>query len=167
MLLNQTEKPFKKLGFHRMEAAEITTKLNVVLSTYQVFYHKAQTFHWNVKGGDFFDVHGITEELYKDLVIHIDAIAERIRLFGAIPNYRLSDYIRDSVVKEISHDRSAEYMIAELAEDLQKVIETLLDAHDYASKHGDIGSIHLIQKQTFELESYHWKLVSWTNKSYK
>ena len=40
------------------------TKLNQLLADFVVEYHKLQTFHWYVKGKDFFTVHAKLEEYY-------------------------------------------------------------------------------------------------------
>lgn len=160
-------KTYKRLGFEKLDAAEIVSRLNIALSTYQVFYHKLQNFHWNVVGSDFFDVHAVTEEMYTRSIKDIDALAERIRVFGEIPTYRISGYVRDSIISESSHDMSGEFMMAELAEDLQKLIETFVDVHEHAAKNGDIGSLHMAQEIVYQLETDHWKLTSWMNRMYK
>lgn len=166
MNLLNTTKPYRKLGFEKLEVAEIVSRLNISLCTYQVFYHKAQNFHWNVVGSDFFDVHELTEELYRQSVVDIDRIAERIRVFGEIPKYRMSDYLRDSIISETSHDKSAEFMIKDLVGDIQKLIETVLDVHDYATRNGDVSSARLAEDLIARLEIYHWKLSAWMNKRY-
>jgi starvation-inducible DNA-binding protein len=35
-------------------------------------------FHWNIKGEKFFELHVKFEELYNDLILKIDEIAERV-----------------------------------------------------------------------------------------
>lgn len=167
MNLQYTPKTYRKLGFEKLEVAEIVSRLNITLCSYQVFYHKLQNFHWNVVGSDFFDIHDLTEELYTTSVADIDRVAERIRVFGETPKYRLSSYIRDSIITETSHDKSAEFMMKELVDDIQKLIETILDVHEYASRNGDVSSTRMAEDLIAKLEISHWKLTAWSNRQYK
>lgn len=58
------EKSYSRLGFNREEASELAESLNLLLCNYSVIYQKIRNFHWNVEGGDFFDVHEKLEEEY-------------------------------------------------------------------------------------------------------
>src|SRR3546814_17854549 len=44
---------------------------------------KTQNYHWNVVGSNFFSLHYLFEEQYKDGFAAADEIAERIRALGA------------------------------------------------------------------------------------
>jgi len=166
MQLASPTKPYNKLGYDKLEVAEIVSKLNVTLSTYQIVFHKAQNFHWNVVGSDFFDIHELTEEIYRSSLEDIDRIAERIRVFGETPRYKLGEYLNESLVEETSHEKSGEFMMMEMTRDIQALIESLLDAHEYATKNGDVSSIKLAQDIISKLELYHWQLTSWLNQRF-
>lgn len=166
-ILEKTDRPAKRLGYDKLETAEIVTKLNVSLSTYQVFFHKLQNFHWNTVGSDFFDVHELTEEMYKMALVDIDEIAERVRVFGKMPEDKLSAYLKSSIIEETSSEKSAEYMFYELIADLEKLTETFLDVHEHAAKNGDVGTTYMISKMIKELETYHWQLSSWASKRFQ
>ena len=165
-LLKKEQNQAKKLGFEKLETAEMVTSLNKVLATYQVFFHKLQNFHWNTVGGDFFDVHELTEELYKNALENIDEIAERIRVFGQIPEGKLSEYLQNSIVKECSTQKSADFMISNLIQDLEHLTETILHAHEQASLNGDVGTGYMMSKMLKEIETYHWKLSAWANRKF-
>lgn len=51
-------------------------------------------YRWNVKGMKFFELHLKFEELYDDVLIKIDKVAERILTLGGIPEHRYSTYIQ-------------------------------------------------------------------------
>ncbi len=159
-------KQFAKLGFKKIESTEIVKALNKSLASYQVFFHKLQSFHWNVLGNDFYDVHDVTEEMYKRGLTNIDEIAERIRVFGQIPEVRLTRYLKESTINESSPDKSAEYMIYDLISDIEKLTELMLVTHESAAKNGDIGTTFMVSRMIKELETYHWKLSSWTNRKF-
>lgn len=159
-------KQYAKLGFKKIESTEIVSALNRTLASYQIFFHKLQSFHWNVIGNDFYDVHDITEEMYKKGLSNIDAIAERIRIFGQQPEVRLTGYLKESGIKESSPDKSAEFMIYDMISDIEKLAEDMLNCHEAAAKNGDIGTMFMVSKMINELETNHWKLSSWTNRKF-
>ena len=47
-------------------------------STYS-FALKAQNFHWNVEGSDFFEYHALFEKIYEEVYGVVDDFAENIR----------------------------------------------------------------------------------------
>ena len=157
----------EKLGFRKLESAEIITELNTVLSTYQVFFHKLQNFHWNVVGGDFFDIHDMTEEMYNSALGDIDELAERVRVFGQIPVYKMSEYLERSLIKESQYDLSAEFMAKEITSDLQTLIETLIGFHEASALNGDIGGTHMASRMVKKMETNHWKLSAWCDRRFK
>ena len=118
---------YTKLGFKTFESTEIVTSLNRTLASYQIFFHKLQSFHWNVLGNDFYDVHDVTEEMYKRGLSNIDELAERIRIFGQIPEVRLTKYLEQSIISESSPDKSSEFMIYDMISDIEKLLENLLE----------------------------------------
>ncbi len=165
--LTKTNNSAQKLGYKKLESAIIVSSLNTALSTYQIFFHKLQTFHWNVLGGDFFDIHDLTQEMYERGLKDIDELAERVRIFGETPNYSLKEYMVSSLIKETTHDKSAEFMAMELIQDIEKLCEAFLDVHEKASDHGDIGSTYMISEMMKFQEENHWKLSAWTSRKFK
>lgn len=151
-----------KLGFKKKETTLLVFKLNTVLSTYQVFFHKLQNFHWNIVGSDFFDVHEITQGLYEKGLKNIDDVAERIRVLGQFPTITMAEYEKHSIISESSYDKTAEMMFHALIADLEKLVETFLDVHEQATKIGDIGTVHMAGAYVKELETSHWQLSAWT-----
>jgi starvation-inducible DNA-binding protein len=160
------QKVHAKLGFKHLEAAEIVTRLDLLLCNYQVFFHKLQNYHWNVVGGEFFDLHDITEEMYTKGLTDIDEIAERIRVFGKTPTHRLSDYLEQAEIKDTTHDLSSEYMTLNLIEDIETLTSFIIDTSSVAHDNGDLGTVFMMNKLIQEFETYHWKLSSWTNSKF-
>lgn len=88
------------IGLDQKQAKELSDKLNTLLANYSVFYQNTRGYHWNIKGEKFFELHLKFEELYNDLLIKIDEIAERILTLGHAPQYTYSSYLKVSNVKE-------------------------------------------------------------------
>ena len=167
MIKSETNTNAEKLGFRKLETAAIVNELNTAIATYQVFFHKLQNFHWNVVGGDFFDIHDITQEMYETALEDIDELAERVRVFGQVPIYKMSAYLDRSLVQESQSDLSSEFMARQITSDLQILIETLIGFHEAASANGDIGSTYMASKMVKKIETHHWKLTAWCDRRFK
>ena len=156
------KKTFYKLGFSPMEAAELVIKMNQVLANYHVHYQKLRNFHWNVKGGDFFDLHEKFEIQYNQAKANNDEIAERIRVFGKTPMSTLKDYLEHSQIKEVGTNLSAAEMVAEVLSDYRILLELMVDVVDSAIDIGDIGTQDLFNGFIKELEKNHWMFTAFS-----
>ena len=88
------------IGLENNNAKQLAEKLNELLANYSVFYQNTRGSHWNIKGEKFFELHLKFEELYNDLLLKIDEVAERILTLGHSPNHNYSDYTRISKITE-------------------------------------------------------------------
>ncbi len=89
-----------QIGLDNNKAKKITKKLNELLANYSIFYQNTRGYHWNIKGEKFFELHVKFEELYNDLQIKIDEVAERILTLGHTPKHNYTDYMITSTIKE-------------------------------------------------------------------
>jgi starvation-inducible DNA-binding protein len=90
------------IGLDASKSKKITEKLNVLLANYSIFYQNTRGCHWNIQGEKFFELHLKFEELYTDLQLKIDEIAERILTLGHAPEHRYTAYGKLSSIKESS-----------------------------------------------------------------
>jgi len=88
------------IGLDVEKTAELADGLNDLLSNYQVFYMNVRGYHWNIKGEKFFELHLKFEELYNDLLLKIDEIAERVLTLGHRPVHAYSTYVKQSEIAE-------------------------------------------------------------------
>ncbi len=88
------------IGLDTGKAKKLAEKLNVLLANYSLFYQNTRGYHWNIKGEKFFELHVKFEELYNDLLLKIDEVAERILTLGYSPNHTYSQYQNVSSIKE-------------------------------------------------------------------
>ena len=80
------------IGLDKTKEKHLAEKLNELLSNYSIFYQNARGYHWNIKGDKFFELHSKFEELYNDLLLKIDEVAERILTLGHAPKHNYTDY---------------------------------------------------------------------------
>ena len=88
------------IGLDKVASAELASKLNDLLASYQVFYTNVRGYHWNIKGVNFFELHAKFEEIYTDLITKVDELAERILTLGYTPNNAYSQYLKVSRIQE-------------------------------------------------------------------
>lgn len=155
----------RKLGFDAMEKQEVVKSLNALLANYQVHYQKLRNFHWNVKGGDFFDLHAQFEQEYNAVLLQIDEVAERIRTFGATPYSTLREYLAESNIKESSTNLSSEDMVHELLEDYGILMSYMIEAIEASNEVGDIGTADFLTKYMKRIEKRHWMFTAFLNQS--
>jgi len=149
------EKTYTKLGFNRAEAAELVEGLNILLANYSVAYQKIRNFHWNVTGGDFFDIHEKLEVEYLAAAENIDDIAERVRILGFKPLSTLAEYLEISDIKEVKEIASDKMMPA-VVKDYETLLSFMVDVADSAVDHGDLGTETLMRNMIIRTEEKHW-----------
>lgn len=162
--LSKEKKSYIKLGFSGEETREIVKSLNILLANYHVFYQKLRNYHWNVTGGDFFDLHEKFEELYTEAVTNIDEIAERIRVFGMTPMSTLKDYLENSTIQETGTSLSDTEMLTEVLQDMVTIDSFLIEAIDTASEYGDVATMDMMNKMAKSIEKHHWMLKAFMSR---
>ncbi|MCC5937938.1 MAG: DNA starvation/stationary phase protection protein [Lunatimonas sp.] len=151
---------FKKLGYNKDESEKIVSSLNKLLANYHVHYQKLRNFHWNVTGGDFFELHNQFEELYNEAFANIDLIAERIRVFGMKPYSLMKDYLEHADIKEVSTDLKSREMVEEVLRDFQVLVDNMNDCAEKVSDLGDTATEDMLISFIKSLEMHHWMLTS-------
>jgi len=154
---------YKKLGFTKMETAELVKTMNVLLANYHIHYQKLRNYHWNVKGADFFDIHEKFEEQYNESIENIDLIAERIRVFGYTPMSTLKEYLETSEIKETGTDLTGMEMVAEILRDFEVLLSYMVNVADAAIDVGDVGTEDMINSFIKKMEKSHWMFTAFAS----
>jgi starvation-inducible DNA-binding protein len=144
------------IGLDSKKSERLTEVLNELLANYSIFYQNVRGYHWNIKGEKFFELHVKFEELYSDLQLKIDEIAERILTLGHVPEHNYSHYKKVSRIKESSKITEGSRAAAEILEAFQLLISlqrTLLDLSDDAH---DEGTNALMSDYIREQEKLVW-----------
>ncbi|WP_194775635.1 Dps family protein [Pararhodonellum marinum] len=155
---------FKKLGYNKEESNKIVASLNSLLANYHVHYQKLRNFHWNVTGGDFFDLHEKFEELYDEAMANIDLIAERIRVFGLTPLSLMKEYLEHSDIKEVGTDLKSDAMVKEILNDFEILVENMNDCAEKVAELGDTATEDMLIAFIKKIELHHWMFTSFLKK---
>jgi starvation-inducible DNA-binding protein len=91
------------IGLDADKTKDLAAKLNDLLANYQIFYMNTRGFHYNIKGQKFFELHVKFEDLYNNLILKADEIAERVLTLGETPVHAYSGYLRISEIKEVQN----------------------------------------------------------------
>ncbi|MGQ8335992.1 Dps family protein [Sunxiuqinia sp. A32] len=159
------EKTFVRLGFNQKDTSEVIENINQLISSYHVHYQKLRNFHWNVVGKDFFELHEKFEELYDFAKMNIDDLAERVRVFGARPTARLTDYLKSSKISEPQGFLSPEEMVDEVLSDFEILLSQMINVLEKANDLGDVSTIDLVNTMVKRTEKYYWMFTSWLEDS--
>jgi starvation-inducible DNA-binding protein len=151
---------FKKLGYNLDESEKIVGSLNQLLANYHVQYQKLRNFHWNVTGGDFFELHEKFEELYTESFSNIDLIAERIRVFGMSPYSLMKDYLQYADIKEVGTDLNSREMVEEVLKDFQILVDNMNECAIKVAELGDTATEDMLIAFIKSVELHHWMLTS-------
>lgn len=144
------------IGLNKEKSTEITEKLNDLLSNYQVFYMNTRGFHWNIKGKKFFELHIKFEELYNDLLVKVDEIAERVLTLGATPVHSFTDYTKQSEIKELKDLTGADETVQSLLDSFEILLKKQRVVLELAGDAGDEGTNALMSDYIREQEKLVW-----------
>ena len=149
-----------KIGLNKDQAEKLSSKLNLLLADYQLFYQNLRGFHWNLKGKDFFELHLKFEELYNDAQIKIDEIAERILTLEETPFHTFEEYLEHSEIKAAKNISKGEEGIQITLENFQTILILERSIMDLANEAGDEGTLTIISDYITQTEKTVWMLTS-------
>lgn len=152
------------IGLDTTKAAKLAGKLDELLANYSIFYQNTRGYHWNIQGEKFFELHVKFEELYNDLLIKIDEVAERILTLGHSPNHNYSYYKTISSVQESNEVSDGQQAVSNILSSLKTLItlqRALLELSDDA---GDEGTNALMSDYIRAQEKSVWMYSAYLKK---
>jgi starvation-inducible DNA-binding protein len=155
---------YNHIGIDAGKADLLAVKLNDLLANYQVFYMNVRGFHWNIKGDKFFELHVKFEELYNDLILKIDEIAERILTLGKMPLHSYSNYIASSEIKEAVNITDGKQCVEEILKGFSVLLRKQRDLLDIAADAEDEGTNSMASDHIREQEKLVWMYSAFLNK---
>jgi len=157
-------KNLNAIGLDSTKAAQLAEKLNELLANYSLFYQNTRGYHWNIKGEKFFELHLKFEELYNDLLLKVDEVAERILTLGHSPNHNYSDYRKTSKITESTKVSDGNKAVKEILSSFQKVILLQRELLSLSAEAGDEGTNALMSDYIRMQEKLVWMYSAFLNK---
>ncbi|WP_273444910.1 Dps family protein [Neolewinella agarilytica] len=152
------------IGLDSKKAKNLAKKLNELLANYSIFYQNTRGYHWNIKGEKFFELHVKFEELYNDLILKIDDIAERILTLGHTPKHNYGDYRSTSKIKESVQVSDGIKAVEDILVSFKTIIILQRELLDLSGDAGDEGTNALMSDYISAQEKMVWMYSSFLNK---
>ncbi|NWO08184.1 MAG: DNA starvation/stationary phase protection protein [Alteromonadaceae bacterium] len=149
------------IGLDTAKTEELAGALNQLLSNYQIFYMNVRGYHWNIKGDNFFELHVKFEELYDDLLLKIDEIAERVLTLGHRPAHAYSTYMEMSEIPERKDVTDGKQAMENIVESFGKIISKQRELLNMAGDADDEGTNALMSDYISEQEKTVWMYRSY------
>lgn len=157
-------KKLNLIGLDIDQSKILAEQLNNLLANYSIFYQNTRGYHWNIKGEKFFELHVKFEELYNDLLLKIDEIAERILTLGHTPQHNYSEYKKVAQIKESKQVSNGLLAVKDILNSFHIVIIAQRELLDLASEAQDEGTNALMSDYIRQQEKLVWMYSSFLTK---
>ena len=118
---------------------KFANQLKIAFASQYAFAIKAQNFHWNVEGIDFYQKHKMFQKIYEETYGAVDDFAENIRKIKAYTPASLYRFSALSAVDDEVEILEPQAMVAELlrdAEKMQEIMKVLFVEAEALGHHG-------------------------------
>jgi starvation-inducible DNA-binding protein len=153
-----------QIGLDKTKSKSLAEGLNKLLADYMMFYQNTRGLHWNIKGEKFFELHLKFEELYTNLLLKVDEVAERILTLGATPLHTFDDYTNTAkinIVKDVSDGKKG---IQSILDAFEILIIRQRELLNISADAGDEGTNALMSDYIREQEKLVWMYSSYLQK---
>jgi starvation-inducible DNA-binding protein len=105
---------------------ELKATARIVLANTMVMYFKAQSYHWNVEGKDFSQLHDFFGDIYEEVYGAVDQAAEEVRTLDEYAPASLSKILEETTISEDKEKpATAEIMLSNLLDANEEVMVSL------------------------------------------
>jgi starvation-inducible DNA-binding protein len=157
-------KAISQIGLDEAKSKSLAEGLNQLLADYMMFYQNTRGLHWNIKGEKFFELHLKFEELYTNLLLKVDEIAERILTLGGTPLHTFDDYQKTTQIKSIKNISDGNTGITNVLDSFKTIIIKQRDLLNLAAETDDEGTNALMSDYIREQEKLVWMYSSFLNR---
>lgn len=157
-------KSTNSIGLDKKKADKLANKLNELLANYSIFYQNVRGFHWNIQGEKFFELHLKFEELYNNLILKIDEVAERILTLEHTPEHNYSAYKKLSKITENKKETNGKKAIEIILDSFKTVIILQRELLELSGEANDEGTNALMSDYIREQEKLVWMYNAYLTK---
>ena len=137
---------------------KFVNQLKIAFASQYAFAIKAQNFHWNVEGSDFYQLHNLFEDIYNEVYGAVDAFAENIRKIKAYTPASLYRFSALSAVNDEVEVLDPSAMVAELLRDAEKMQEIMKVLFKEAEARGENGLSNFLADRQDAFAKHAWFL---------
>jgi starvation-inducible DNA-binding protein len=137
---------------------KFVNQLKIAFASQYAFAIKAQNFHWNVEGPDFYQLHNLFEDIYGEVYGAVDAFAENIRKIKSYTPASLERFSALSAVSDEVEVLAPQAMVAELLRDAEKMQEIMKVLFTEAEARGENGLSNFLADRQDAFAKHAWFL---------
>lgn len=137
---------------------ELVEKMKIVLASTFAAKLKAHSYHWNIIGSDFPQLHDFFATIYEDYDGAIDTLAEHIRQLDAFAPATLARMKELSVVMEDEKIPTAEKMVANLLTCNENLMNVVVEAYEMAESQKMYGLSNYLQDRITAHSKLNWMI---------
>lgn len=145
-----------QIGLDKAKSKLLADGLNNLLADYMMFYQNTRGLHWNIKGEKFFELHLKFEELYTNLLLKVDEVAERILTLGATPLHTFDDYQNTAKIKSVKNVSDGKQGVQAILAAFEILIIRQRALLTLSAEAGDEGTNALMSDYIREQEKLVW-----------
>lgn len=134
--------------------------LNQQVANLNVLYVKLHNYHWYVGGEQFFSLHSKFEELYDEVTLKMDEVAERLLAIKGKPVATMKEYLEISTIQEAAGNEDTRGMVQQTVEDFATLTEELHEGIEIAEKAEDLPTADMLTGFKADFEKHMWMLRS-------
>jgi len=153
-----------QIGLDKAKSKILADGLNNLLADYMMFYQNTRGLHWNIKGEKFFELHLKFEELYTNLLLKVDEVAERILTLGATPLHTFEDYKKTAKIKIVKDVSDGKKGVQSILEAFEILIVRQRELLNFSADAIDEGTNALMSDYIREQEKLVWMYSSYLKK---
>lgn len=137
---------------------KLVEKMKEALADTYVFELKAQSYHWNVIGQDFEQLHALFGGIYEDAQDAVDGLAEQIRQLNAFAPGSLNRMKELSSIEENDLIPTASKMVTNLITANEAVMKTITEAYEIAEGMKVYALSNYLQDRLTAHAKHNWML---------
>lgn len=123
-------------------------------------YQKAHSYHWNVEGINFPQLHTFFGDLYTELFGAVDPFAEQIRAQNEYAPRSVEEMYEDKTVDCKNQATNAREMVSDLLQTNEQVIISLNILFKKLESHGEQGFMDFVASRLDIHKKHGWMLRS-------
>ena len=139
---------------------KFVNQLKIAFASQYAFAIKAQNFHWNVEGIDFYQKHKMFQKIYEEVYGAVDDFAENIRKIKAYTPASLYRFSALAAIDDEVEILEPSDMVAELLRDAEKMQEIMKVLFTEAENLGHHGLSNFLADRQDAFAKHAWFLRS-------
>ena len=133
-------------------------QLKIAFASQYAFAIKAQNYHWNVEGPDFYQRHKMFQKIYEEVYGAVDDFAENIRKIKAYTPASLYRFSALAAIDDEVEILESQAMVAELLRDAEKMQEIMKHLFVEAEALGHHGLSNFLADRQDAFAKHAWFL---------